>query len=62
VKPFRDVLTHSFVSHVEGWKNICNGVFGFPKGSKFLEYVFRALEWNMNVIHAIFLCYSLDRW
>jgi len=48
VKPFKDVLTHSFVSHVEGWKNICNGVFGFPKGSKFLEYVFRALEWNIN--------------
>jgi len=48
VKPFNDVLTHSFVAHVDWWKNICNGVFGLPKGSKFLEYVFRALEWNYN--------------
>jgi len=48
VQPFRDVLTHSFMSnHGAPWKNLQNSVFGFPKNSKYLEYVFRALKWNM---------------
>jgi len=49
VQPFKDVLTRSFVANIgDPWKNIQNSVFGFPKGSKFLEYVFRALVWNIE--------------
>lgn len=39
MKPFDENFNQSFVSHKEGYYNICNGVFGFNKGSKFLKFV-----------------------
>jgi len=48
VKPLNDVLTHSFVSsRVDEYHNVNNSVFGFPKGSRFLEFVLRLLRWNI---------------
>jgi len=48
VKPLNDVLTHSFVSsRVDEYQNVQNSVFGFPKGSRFLEFVLRLLRWNI---------------
>jgi len=49
LKPLQDALTHSFVSNaLDPYHNICNSVFGFPKGSMFLEYVLRQLKVNIN--------------
>ncbi|XP_023341973.1 inositol phosphoceramide mannosyltransferase 3 [Eurytemora carolleeae] len=49
LKPFFSLLTYSFVSqNYDGWNNIQNSVFGFPKGSKFLEFVMKALRWNIK--------------
>ncbi|XP_023335541.1 uncharacterized protein LOC111706843 [Eurytemora carolleeae] len=49
LKPFFSLLTNSFVSqNYDGWNNIQNSVFGFPKGSKYLEYVMKALRWNIK--------------
>jgi len=49
VLPFNDLLTHSWVTNsLEPWHAVSNAFFGFPKYSKFLEYVFRALKWNMR--------------
>jgi len=54
VRPLHDVLTHSFVAvYADGvffnpekraMRYIQNSVFGFPKGSMFLEYVLRQLR------------------
>ncbi len=43
-----EVFGQSFVaSHVGApWRNVTNALFGFPAGSKFLEYVIRALPLN----------------
>lgn len=44
LKPFDDHFSESFVSdETDFYKNITNAVFGFPKHSKFLEYVISAL-------------------
>jgi len=48
-KPLNDLLTHSFVSNTKDYRNIQNSVFGFPKGSEFLDYVIRLLRWNINM-------------
>lgn len=40
VKPFWNLLTHSFVvNNAEPWHTVLNGIYGFPKGSKFLLYM-----------------------
>ena len=49
LKPLNpEVFGRSFVaSHVGApWRNVTNALFGFPAGSKFLDYVIRALAFN----------------
>lgn len=43
-----DVFGHSFVSsHVAlPWRNVTNALFGFPAGSRFLDFVIRCLPYN----------------
>merc|ERR1711915_10890 len=48
VEPIGEGLSHSFVAGINpGWKNIQNSIFGFPKGSKFLEYALKMLRKNL---------------
>lgn len=40
VQPLGDLFTHSFVVHnAQPWHTVLNGLFGFPKGSKFLLFM-----------------------
>ncbi len=46
-KPLDENFYKSFVSHEIGeWNNITHGIFGFPKGSKFMKFVLDALREN----------------
>lgn len=49
VKPFDDNFNKSFVSHINGYYNICNGCFGFNKGSKFLKFVLDCFPENFKM-------------
>jgi len=45
LKPFYQTLMHSFVAYVDnGFRNIQNSIFGFPKGSRLLDYTLRMLR------------------
>lgn len=51
-KPFDARFAHSFVcAEPHHWKNICAGAFGFPAGSRFLDYVLRCIPENL-IVHA----------
>jgi GR25 family glycosyltransferase involved in LPS biosynthesis len=46
-KPLDENFYKSFISHDIGeWNNITHGIFGFPKGSKFMKFVLDALREN----------------
>ena len=46
-RPLDEYFHKSFVSHeLKDWKNITHGIFGFPKGSKFMKFVLDALREN----------------
>lgn len=49
VKPFDDNFNKSFVSHINGYYNICNGCFGFNKSSKFLKFVLDCFPENFKM-------------
>ena len=49
MKPFDDNFNTSFVSHIDGYYNICNGCFGFNKGSKFLKFVLDCFPENFKM-------------
>lgn len=50
-QPLDARFLHSFVcADLYKWKNICAGAFGFPAGSRFLDFVLRCVPENM-IIH-----------
>jgi mannosyltransferase OCH1-like enzyme len=48
MRPLDELFARSFVAAHLGppWHNITNAIFGFPKGSKFLDFVVRCLAEN----------------
>ena len=47
LKKFPSLFQRSFVAHIFGnYNNICNGVFGMGKNSKFLKFVIETLKLN----------------
>jgi mannosyltransferase OCH1-like enzyme len=48
LKSFDENFDRSFVSHTSGCFNVCVGIFGFNKGSKFLKFVLDCFSENFQ--------------
>jgi mannosyltransferase OCH1-like enzyme/GR25 family glycosyltransferase involved in LPS biosynthesis len=47
MKPFDELFEKSFVSYdIDSWYNLCHGIFGFPKESKFIKYILDCIREN----------------
>jgi GR25 family glycosyltransferase involved in LPS biosynthesis len=47
MKPFDELFEKSFVSYdINSWYNLCHGIFGFPKESKFVKYLLECVKEN----------------